>query len=1232
MKIKFPFYKAKKLFLICTFVVFCSIFILFGCQKSIGGNRSFEKEGLTVTLTSFFSEQQKEGYTAYYTTSEMVVATQKELFTSFENVTRAPNLWSVKEYVEDIEVDWYAEQGINSWQIGVVEEDGLVYFTYEDDEFGEDFKVCCFGYKSADAFWKVYFSCAKTDFDSLKNDIIKYAQTVQVDAEFQETLAFEKIESKEEYRLVGLGTVCGLDIVVPAEYNGLPVTEIDGGVWGEKRNSIESVVLPDTVTKIDRGLFSSMLSLKCVQLGNAVTAIDDYAFQGCSYLEEATVPDCIESIGMEAFAYCYRLKDINLGNVKTVGMAAFFQCKALENLQIPQTMAAVGYSVFAGCEGLKTVEFPATLQTIGTAAFQGCIHLTEIAIPDSVTEIKDGAFDQCFALTKVTIPDSVTSIGGSAFTSCPVLQYAEYENCLYLGNESNPYLYLAKSVDKEIAFGKTHTATKIIASKAFEDCYNLVSMEIGSAVIEIGFNAFQGCNKLVEIYNRSTLTLTMGDRENHGGVAASAKNIYTQEGGNRISEDEKGFILYQDAENCLLLHYNGEEKDVVLPDEITEISAYAFKWKIVNSVVLGDSVTKIGTQAFFGCELSNGVTFGENLLMIEELAFAKNDFTDISFPEALQTIGNKAFEQCKLLKNVHFGSSVESIGEYAFRQCTALKKIIVPDSVTSLGVGVFEQCQSLADVTIGNSVVSEGTGWFGECENLETVVLGDKITGISDYTFYKREKLEKIVVGSSLERIGKYAFYGCVALQKAELGDCVITIDDYAFEGCSVLSDIHIPNTVRSIGNWAFYGCKSLTELVTLTDLITIGESAFSACSNLSNITFGEKLISIGAYAFVGCNGFTEITIPDSVQMLGNDAFKNCKNLATVKIGNSVKEIGWYTFESCTNLTTVLISDSIKTINSSAFNNCPNIEYNAYDNANYWGNAENPYVALVKANSTDIATVDVHRNTKVILSSAFSQCESLSEVVLPDGLIAIDESAFFNCGQLKTVNFPQSLEVIGKSAFAYCRSLTEAVLPDTVQEIGGSAFMYCDRLTTVTLPNGLQVINNFLFSNCGKLTSIMIPDSVIKIGNSAFSRTSLTEIKIPNAVTKIESSAFSWCENLQVVELGTGVKLIDSSAFARCAKLKYVIWSATKVRVGDGAFNECESFDTVYFSGNDKAEMFDMLSLSFNEALVNATVYLYSETEPAFNEDGAAYNGNYWRYEKGVPTVWNVSSKNETTV
>ena len=87
-------------------------------------------------------------------------------------------------------------------------------------------------------------------------------------------------------------------------------------------------------------------------------------------MEEVILPDSVTTIGMEAFAHCHRLKDINLGNVETVETAAFFQCKALENLKIPDTLTTIGYSVFAACENLQTVEFPDTLKIIARKAPQ----------------------------------------------------------------------------------------------------------------------------------------------------------------------------------------------------------------------------------------------------------------------------------------------------------------------------------------------------------------------------------------------------------------------------------------------------------------------------------------------------------------------------------------------------------------------------------------------------------------------------------------------------------------------------------------------------------------------------------------------------------------------------------------------------------------------------------------------------------------------------------------------
>ncbi len=1194
---------------------------LFGCGEE-NSTGKFEKDGLSITLTSNFSAGQKEGYTAYYQSSQMVVATKKEPFASFENVTRDLSLCSTAEYVADLEAEWYRKQSINSWQGGVVEENGLVYFTYEDDEFGDGFKVCCFGYKSADAFWSVRFGCEATNYEGLKKDIFDYAKTVKLNANFVETLAFEKIEGKEEYRLVGLGTVCALDIVVPAEYNGLPVTEIGSGAFGTKHRLIKSVVLPDSVTKIERGLFSSMYDLKRVQLGNAVTVIDEYAFQQCSYLEEVVLPDTVTTIGMEAFAYCYRLKNINLGNVQNVGVAAFFQCKALETLEIPKTMIATGYSAFAGCEGLKSVTFPDTLQTIGTASFQGCISLTEIVIPDSVTLIEEGAFDQCFALEKVTIPDSVTSIGISAFTSCPALQYTEYEGCLYLGNENNPYLYLAKPVNNQIGFAKTHAKTKIIAAKAFLDCNNLMHFEVGESITEIGFLAFENCVKLLEIYNRSSLALTVGDRESHGGIATCAKHIYFEEGQGKVFAEDNGVVVYKDGQSRILLALLTDETRLVVSADITEIYPRAFYKKTLESLEISDTVTGIGEYAFYECGLEGGVTFGNGVLKIGEYAFAKNNMTSLCLPESLEELGANAFKECTACESIVIGNRVKSIGEGAFSQCTSLREIIVPDSVVSLGDGVFEKCQSLANVTIGNGVVANKTGWFGDCKNLKTVVLGDNIKAISDYTFYNREQLKKVVVGSSLETVGKYTFYGCNALVEVEFGENLITIDDQAFAGCSALSTVQIPKTVQYVGAWAFSGCTSLQGIEDLTGLVRIGESAFSGCSALKTVTLGEKLTAIRPYAFSGCKGLTEMTIPDSVETLGVGVLRGCDNVTKVQIGSAVKDIPEYAFDSCINLTTVWLPETIESIHSYAFNNCPQLEYNKYDNASYLGNGQKPYVVLAKAKNMEISEIVIHDDTRLILSDAFSQCKSLTRVKLPNGLIAIGSNAFLNCGELETVNFPETLQVIGRGAFSYCANLKEAILPDSLKELGDSAFMACKSLKTATLPAKLQMLNNHLFANCEALETVVIPESVTEIGNGAFSGTGLAEVTIPDSVTKIQSSAFSYCKNLRSVALGKGVTLIDALAFARCGNLRYVIWSATNVRVGDGAFDECEAFDTIYFSGQDEAEMWGILSLSFNEALVDATVYLYSETEPALNADGTAYNGNFWRYKDGNPTVW----------
>ena len=145
------------------------------------------------------------------------------------------------------------------------------------------------------------------------------------------------------------------------------------------------------------------------------------------------------------------------------------------------------------------VVIPKFVTEIGDYAFYGCSSLTNIEIPNSVTTSGWYAFLECISLTNITIPNSVISIGSDAFDGCSSLQYNEYENCLYLGNKENPYLYLFVIKDKDANNVLINHKTKFIGSYAFSYCGSLISIEIPNSVTNIGVSAFSGCSNITSI-------------------------------------------------------------------------------------------------------------------------------------------------------------------------------------------------------------------------------------------------------------------------------------------------------------------------------------------------------------------------------------------------------------------------------------------------------------------------------------------------------------------------------------------------------------------------------------------------------------------------------------------------------------------------------------------------------------------------------------------------------------
>ena len=155
-----------------------------------------------------------------------------------------------------------------------------------------------------------------------------------------ESLHFQKIDGKEEYRVVGLGNVSDLDIVIPDTYRGLPVTEIGNEAFRSavKNRIIKTITIPDSVTKIGKDAFIYCKDLTSVVIGNGVTTIGGGAFSSCSSLTSVVIPDSVTSIGAFAFEECDNLESVVIGNGVTMIDDYAFMCLSLTSIAFEGTV------------------------------------------------------------------------------------------------------------------------------------------------------------------------------------------------------------------------------------------------------------------------------------------------------------------------------------------------------------------------------------------------------------------------------------------------------------------------------------------------------------------------------------------------------------------------------------------------------------------------------------------------------------------------------------------------------------------------------------------------------------------------------------------------------------------------------------------------------------------------------------------------------------------------------
>ena len=521
-------------------------------------------------------------------------------------------------------------------------------------------------------------------------------------------------------------------LYIPDEIDGHEVVAIGDRAF-QNRTDLRTVMIPDSVTRINIGAFSGCINLANITLSKKIEKIGENAFYNCDSLQSVEIPKCLNDVYARydsidipngVFNECSNLKTIIFEEGSTVIADALFRgCDGLESVTIPNTVTQIYGYAFADCKNLKNINISDSVTVLEENVFQNDTSITEINLPDSITALGRGAFSGCNRLKSIVIPDSVTNIGISAFSECKNLESVTLskelekigENAFY-NCDSLQSIEIPKSLkDVYATYDSIDTPNGV-----FNECDNLktIAFEEGSTVIADAL--FRGCDGLEEVKIPKTVTVI----KNHA------------------------------FNECIKL------KAVEISNGMKEIGDSAFsECSNLQKVILPDTVNSMGTNIFYNCINLTEVHLPNIRQNITANTFYNcKKLTTINFPSTLTTIGNSAFSGCESLPEAILPSGVEKIESNAFKNCKALKKAAVPDTVSSIGSSAFYGCEALTDITLGSKLKKIESQTFYGCIVLPSIVIPYNVTTIGDSAFVNCTKLTQITVPRNTTSIASNAF------------------------------------------------------------------------------------------------------------------------------------------------------------------------------------------------------------------------------------------------------------------------------------------------------------------------------------------------------------------------------------------------------------------------------------------------------------------------------------------
>lgn len=978
------------------------------------------------------------------------------------------------------------------------------------------------------------------------------------------------------------------------------VSLVNGAFYLNK--NLNSVVLPNTITKIPLQAFNACSALSSVKLGDSVTTIGPASFSDCTSLRTIELPDCVSAINATAFKGCSSLSVIN----------------------IPASLVSIGDYAFSNTRITSFLSNEA-LSTIGNNAFANCTYLRNVYLGHGVTSVGSDVFKNCINLKKLVCPEGLFSYAPYGY----MLAYNDtmiFEDGLIYDSDKSTILHVPGDYDKTLVLPSTVTSYQ---SYAFYDCGSMKGLILSPNLTKADIGILTGLSNSLKFAYPESLGKSLSESN---GIEFPNDAIITSEG--MIYSADKSKLYYAPAEiedtwpidadvteigdnafvNCDNL------RDVKLPEKVISIGANSFSYCDGLRTIVLENVTNIGKGAFFYCSNLESVLLSEKITILQESTFYKcKSLKSINLPSALTTIGSEAFYDCSHLSDVVLPESLETIGSQAFKGCQAFTDIAFGRSLQIIGSQAFQgivyksvEVKSPLPPVITSDSFESSSCTLTIPAGAEKYYMSSKWFDI----FYNNrsnsdgKKIRSYIADSNTDQACYYYLIEGdtpdenVAYLKKHYNN-----DLTSFQVPDRINDTKDPdNPVRyrmvGILNDAFNGKRNLSELKfhSRSKLEYIGPRAFMRCK-ITEIDFPETLTEIADSAFLLCRIKT-LTLPANVKSIGKYSFADqfdyldnvtVRCLKEINLNEGLEHIGEGAFSENADIDKLVIPSSIKHIGADTFKNVDDVVRLYIPNWDVWCGIDFDNEFATPPNPQYINDVYNNNRPHLVIPSGVKSVKpycfyrffpSYLDVVFPGTVEVVENHAFKKVNTLELKNSDSLLEIkpdafeslshvrldrLWKARFNAVASLESVFLKENVVEIPDKMFQNAN-IDLISWNNTIRRIGNYAFDGCpltyyatGKL-----PESLESVGNRAFRGSYLENIEIADATTYLGEGAFEDNLMLVSVKIGDGLKNIPADAFnnnpaltdIRLGKnIESIASNAFYVYLGIHKFLRCKSID-----------------------------------------------------------------------